>query len=309
MKIYVLLALCVFCLCGVSGVSVLAREGESVTLPVEHTKSQDDRIKWYFNDERIAEIFGNQSKICADVKCKETFTDRLKLDNETGFLTITNSRTTDSGVYKLLIMIQNTEETFNVTICAEIDRIEEKESVPVKNEKCEFEPDENKVFGMEGDLVILHNNGGINQQDRIKWYFDGVCIAEFFNDQHKNCTDEGNPERFGNRLNVNRRTGDLSITNTRPTDTGVYKMISRNCFKTFHVTVSEDFSTAVIKKAAMIGGAVSAAVVLVVVIKVLIFSCKKRKAKAGHNGNGTPDRDNQNSELKPLKPQRRMLII
>lgn len=93
---------------------------------------------------------------------------------------------------------------------------------------------------MKGDLVILHYNGETNQQDQIKWYFDDVCIAEFFNDQHKNCTDNGNPERFGNRLNVNRSTGDLSITNTRPTDTGVYKlsMNNRNCLKTFHVTIS-----------------------------------------------------------------------
>lgn len=105
---------------GASGVSVSAVEGESVTLPVEHKKSQDDRIKWYFNDDRIAESFGNQSKVCADDQCKETFTDRLKLDYETGILTITNTRTTDSGVYKLLLISQNTEEIFDVTISGEL---------------------------------------------------------------------------------------------------------------------------------------------------------------------------------------------
>ncbi|XP_026054831.1 uncharacterized protein LOC113040795 [Carassius auratus] len=96
----------------VSGVSAAERdeikrksvkEGESVTLYTGEIKNPNDLKTWYFNETRIAEITGDQSKICSDVQCKERFRDRLKLDHQTGSLTIMNTRTTDSGDYTLQI--------------------------------------------------------------------------------------------------------------------------------------------------------------------------------------------------------------
>ncbi|XP_048038361.1 uncharacterized protein LOC125263384 [Megalobrama amblycephala] len=82
------------------------KEGESVTLDAGVIKNPNDVMMWYFNDTLIAEITGNQSKICTDDQCDERFRDRLKLDHQTGSLNITNTRTTDSGLYILKITIR-----------------------------------------------------------------------------------------------------------------------------------------------------------------------------------------------------------
>ncbi len=119
----------------VSGVSATERnqmkhviDGETVTLESGETNYTSYLMKWYFNDARIAEINANMSKICTDVQCNngtERFRHRLKLDHQIGSLTITNTRTTDSGEYKLQIIISNSsfcitrEKRFNVTVFCE----------------------------------------------------------------------------------------------------------------------------------------------------------------------------------------------
>jgi len=108
---------------GVSEVSVLVMEGDSVTLhPGVETNQQDD-IRWYFNNIRIAEIIGDLSFICTDVQCNEgteRFRDRLKLDHQTGSLTIMNTTNKHSGEYKLQIIGSSIRENiFNVTVYGE----------------------------------------------------------------------------------------------------------------------------------------------------------------------------------------------
>ncbi|XP_016108474.1 uncharacterized protein [Sinocyclocheilus grahami] len=83
-------------------------EGQSVSLDPGLSKNLNVVMRWYFNDTFIAEITGDQSKICTDDQCRERFRDRLKLDHQTGSLTITNTRTTDSGLYTLQITSSST---------------------------------------------------------------------------------------------------------------------------------------------------------------------------------------------------------
>ncbi len=80
----------------------MKKEGENLTLSTGVINTNDE-MRWYFDNTLVIEITGDQSKICTDDQCKERFRDRLKLDHQTGSLTITDTRTTDSGDYKLQI--------------------------------------------------------------------------------------------------------------------------------------------------------------------------------------------------------------
>ncbi|XP_016112429.1 CD48 antigen-like [Sinocyclocheilus grahami] len=95
--------------------SMSVMEGQSVTLLNDVAElHKDDEIEWRFNSTRIA-----KAKI-PEYENDGRFRDRLKLDHQTGSLTITNTRTTDSGDYKLSIIAGNKEITkrFNVTVHA-----------------------------------------------------------------------------------------------------------------------------------------------------------------------------------------------
>ncbi|KAK7126529.1 hypothetical protein R3I94_017879 [Phoxinus phoxinus] len=118
MILYIWLILCAFLVHGLSGVDteVSVKEGYPVTLNTDIIKTQQDRMKWYFKGTRIAEINGDQSKICKDDTCPKRFRGRLKLDHQTGSLTITDTRNTDSGVYELQIISRRSEKTFNVDV-------------------------------------------------------------------------------------------------------------------------------------------------------------------------------------------------
>ncbi|ROL55102.1 hypothetical protein DPX16_0797 [Anabarilius grahami] len=141
----------------VSGVSPAERdevktvkEGESVTLDPGVTKNLNDLKTWYFNEILITEITGDQSKICTDVQCDERFRDRLKLNHQTGSLTIMNTRNTDSGEYKLKIIINNSSfsitrvKRFNVSATALTCRGMDS-SRPLKEDDGNSPPDPNGI--------------------------------------------------------------------------------------------------------------------------------------------------------------------
>ncbi|XP_042605631.1 uncharacterized protein LOC109077101 [Cyprinus carpio] len=82
----------------VKSVSVL--EGDSVTLQTGLNKEQYEVILWNFNDIQIAEYDQDIGAICLYDGEDGRFRDRLKVDYETGSLTITNITTEHAGRYE-----------------------------------------------------------------------------------------------------------------------------------------------------------------------------------------------------------------
>ncbi|XP_067271533.1 uncharacterized protein [Pseudorasbora parva] len=188
------------------------KEGKSVTLDPVVMKNTNDVMMWYFNDVLIAEITGDQSQICADDQCKERFRDRLKLDHQTGALTITHTRHTDAGFYHLEIRSGSScsirsIRSFCLTVIGVFGVVKDGESVSV----------------MEGDSVTLYTGVEKNQQNTIKWYFNDTRIAQINGDLNRIFTDQCK-ERFRDRLKLNHQTGSLTITNITNTDAGRFKL-------------------------------------------------------------------------------------
>ncbi|XP_043078665.1 carcinoembryonic antigen-related cell adhesion molecule 1-like isoform X2 [Puntigrus tetrazona] len=205
MKTCVFPAVCLFLLYAVSSVcaEVVSVEGDPVTLSTDVTLIPQQGIKWYFNDTLIAQITGGQSSVCTDAECLERFRGRLTLDNQTGSLTITNTRTTDSGLYRL-VLFSSTDKIFSVTVTGTSDA-------------------DGDVSVMEGDSVTLHTGVKINQSYRIRWFYDNTRIAQIAGGKSSVCTGEC-PERFRDRLTLDNQTGSLTFTNINITHAGQYKL-------------------------------------------------------------------------------------
>uniref|UniRef100_A0A8C1TA98 Immunoglobulin domain-containing protein n=1 Tax=Cyprinus carpio TaxID=7962 RepID=A0A8C1TA98_CYPCA len=216
---------------GSDKLSVSVMEGDSVIFHTDVKRNQQEDIKWYFSSTRIAQINGALSFICTDVQCNEgteRFRDRLKLDHQTGSLTIMNITNTDSGDYKLKIMgsTSSSERTFNVIV----------KSVPAA------ERDEVKTN--EGESVTLDSGEIKKPNDVMTWFFNDTLIARITGDPNKTCTDvqcKDDAERFRDRVMVNQ-TGSLTITNTRTTDSGLYKLQIKSSSSSFSITRVKRFN-------------------------------------------------------------------
>ncbi len=105
----------------VESVSVL--EGDSVTLNSGFTEMMgDDLIRWRFGSENtlIAQINVMVGRIIVyDDVLDERFRDRLELDDQTGSLIITNTRTEHTGLYKL--QSNRVSKSFSLSVYGEIN--------------------------------------------------------------------------------------------------------------------------------------------------------------------------------------------
>ncbi|XP_048054285.1 uncharacterized protein LOC125273068 isoform X1 [Megalobrama amblycephala] len=94
--------------------TVSVMEGDSVTLNTEVQKYL--LIMWRFGNTRIAEVNRLTQTNSTYDGPDGRFRDRLKLD-QTGSLTVTNTRTTDSGLYTVTVISKDTSYMrFNLTV-------------------------------------------------------------------------------------------------------------------------------------------------------------------------------------------------
>ncbi|XP_026099375.1 uncharacterized protein LOC113070326 [Carassius auratus] len=212
MEVFILLLVCVL-MAGVSGVDVHEVNlmmGVSVTLKTGLTTDQQEKIRWFFKDTLIAEITGDLGYICTDVQCNESterFRERLKLDHQTGSLTITNIRYSDSGEYKLQFNSSDSENIFKVIVWGISAR--------------------KQMWILEGESVTL-DAGVMQQTDMATWYFNDTVIALITGDLNKICADvqwKDSNERYRERLWLSYLfTWSLTITNISTADSGEYKL-------------------------------------------------------------------------------------
>uniref|UniRef100_A0A8C1ADV9 Immunoglobulin domain-containing protein n=1 Tax=Cyprinus carpio carpio TaxID=630221 RepID=A0A8C1ADV9_CYPCA len=182
--------------------SVSVKEGDSVTLQINVTEIQtDDKIDWKFGTNKIliVKIRAKTSKIFDGPDGR--FRDRLKLDHQTGSLIITDTRTTDSGLYEVKISSNRSEDThrFNVTVNVVFGDTDTVKSVSVK----------------EGDSVTLQINvTEIQTRDKIEWKFGNYrSLIAKINGKTSKIFD-GPEGRFRDRLKLDHQTGSLIITDT-----------------------------------------------------------------------------------------------
>uniref|UniRef100_A0A8C1XFB9 Immunoglobulin domain-containing protein n=1 Tax=Cyprinus carpio TaxID=7962 RepID=A0A8C1XFB9_CYPCA len=272
-----------FCLClwHLSGVfadsdavkSVSVMQGDSVSLQTNTELQTDDEIMWTFGhpETLIAEIIKRFERFSTYDVLDGRFRDRLKLDHQTGSLTITNTRTTDSGLYGVEIIRNRTliSYRFNLTFS---DVIADSDAV-------------NSVSVKEGDSVSLETNTKLQTDDVIMWTFKHpeTLIADIDTKHIIFSTYDVLDGRFRDRLKLDHQTGSLTITNTTTTDSGLYGVTIRSrtdITYRFNLIVSDsvsccDSAEAVIRLVvtALVGVAAAAAVV------VLVYDIRSRRAE------------------------------
>uniref|UniRef100_A0A8C7HE10 Immunoglobulin domain-containing protein n=1 Tax=Oncorhynchus kisutch TaxID=8019 RepID=A0A8C7HE10_ONCKI len=207
----------------IDAVNVSGKEGMKVTLPTGLTElSSSTVIAWCFPLIR-SDSFDNIALLNAGViktDYSRRFKDRLKLDTQTGSLTIRNLTINDSGLYKILIInTQSSSKITNLTVYDLIDAV--------------------NVSGKEGMKVTLPT--GLNDLPIgtiMAWSFPLSRSDSFDNIALLNAgvikTDYS--RTFKDRLKLDTQTGSLTIRNLSISDSGLYKIIIINTQSSSKIT-------------------------------------------------------------------------
>ncbi|KAI2648020.1 Receptor for retinol uptake STRA6 [Labeo rohita] len=217
-------------------------------------------VRQLYRDELIVWRFGDEGKLIAkhDVETKspplydetdERFRDRLKLNHQTGSLTITNTRTTDSGLYKVkissnkltvyrkyIVTISGSDLSPAVVagiVVAVLLVAAAAAGVIYYRQKIAEIPI--TVSGMEGDSVEI--NTGVTEiqtGDVIEWQSgnEDYPTAKIIGGTGEITTyDDVHHGIFRDRLKLDKKTGSLTITNAGIEHTGPFKLLINNKYK------------------------------------------------------------------------------
>ncbi|KTF73028.1 hypothetical protein cypCar_00048118 [Cyprinus carpio] len=197
---------------------------DSVTLKPDPEIQRDEQMLWMFGeqDDLIAQVKAGTVETYDDA-AGEIFRGRLKLDETTGSLTITDITPEHTGLYKLLTISSRgiLIKKFMVSIPLRTVRMTAGESV---------------------DLYTYHPK--IERDDVIEWRFgaENSLIAEVREGTVEPY--DGPDGRFRGRLKLNKTTGDLTILNSADEHAGHYKLKIRSSKGDTYMTYSviRDFS-------------------------------------------------------------------
>ncbi|KAK7136724.1 hypothetical protein R3I93_016928 [Phoxinus phoxinus] len=202
--------------------TTIGMRGKNVTLYPDTEVQRDDLIMWTFGDQDdlIAQLTGENGE--TSYANAERFRDKLKLNKNTGSLTISNITT---GPYKLQI-ISSTR-----TACR---------TFRVFN-SCESGP--KTVSMLARECLVLITDFKVERDESVEWRFEDKILTTGMNGDISK-TFYSADVRFRGRLELHHQTGSLTIKDTRTSDTGVYhlKICNRSgeniCWE-FSVTVSD----------------------------------------------------------------------
>ncbi|XP_056614178.1 uncharacterized protein LOC130429560 [Triplophysa dalaica] len=234
--------------------------GNSVTLHTDVQTHGDDLIVWRFGDEGVLLAKYDKEDNKSSIYDDERLSGRLKLDDQTGSLTISNFRFSDYGLYKLKISSNSKNtlfKTFSVYVSGSSSEDSDTLAISIITLLfvaaaaliiycCRRYSIAKDMFPHLRDPVTLCTGvTDIQADDEILWRFGPednriVRITGGINEPSYHYFPNG---RFRERLEMNNKTGDLTIRSTTTEHNGVYQVeiyrSGKTTYKEFRVTTSD----------------------------------------------------------------------
>ncbi|KAK7136723.1 hypothetical protein R3I93_016927 [Phoxinus phoxinus] len=209
--------------------TVECKEGRHAVLQSYQEMKKGDQMLWRRVSGKVSAVASMSENDKKTYWYHMRFRGRLQLDPQTGSLIIRNLRKTDAGVYVLEIKSRGgtAYRKYKVTLSGEVETVSVKEGHDVTlvfpgrnvyNSKWEFE----EKNGFIATLII---------KDNLK-------------DNEPRFLDDKSVGRFKDKLELDPKTGSLTIKNIRPEHTGLYTVMTNPGYtytKSFNV-VFDDFT-------------------------------------------------------------------